>query len=197
MRSVLRRLHFALSYLSAPPWDTGVSPPELLDFIAQHPPGRALDLGCGTGTNALTLARAGWSATGVDFVPRAIRAARRKAKSANLHAEFLVADVTRLPPFPAPFDLVLDIGCFHSLGERKADYLAQLEGLLAPGGTWLAYGFLAPAPPLTGRFDGAQHKPGVAEADLERIPASLSLLWRQDGTERGMRPSAWFLYQKT
>ncbi|MFZ5821830.1 MAG: class I SAM-dependent methyltransferase [Chloroflexota bacterium] len=188
MSAVLRRLQFILSYFSAPPWDTGVSPPELLDFIAQTPPGRALDLGCGTGTNALTLARAGWSAAGVDFVPRAIRAARRKAKNANLRAEFLVADVTRLPRFAAPFDLVLDIGCFHTLGERKADYLRQLEGLLAPGGTWLAYGFLAPAAPLPG--------PGIAEADLERIPAWLSLLWRQDGSERGERPSAWFAYRK-
>jgi SAM-dependent methyltransferase len=194
MRALLRRLQFTLSYFSAPPWDTGVSPPELLDFIARNPstgPGqvrRALDLGCGSGTNALTLARAGWQVTGVDFVPRAIRIARRKARNANLRAEFLVADVTRLPRFAAPFDLALDIGCFHSLGERKADYLSQLEGLLAPGGTWLVYAFFNPDPHHAG--------PGLAEADLDLVPASLSLLWRQDGTERGVRPSAWFAYQK-
>ncbi len=187
--NMLRRLHFALSYLSKPPWDTGVSPPELLDFIAQHPPGRALDLGCGSGTNALTLARAGWDVTGVDFIPRAIRLAKRKARDAHLPVEFLVADVTRLPPFPALFDLVLDIGCFHSLGERKANYLTQLDTLLAPGGTWLMYGFFAP--------DAHHAGPGLAEADLSLVPASLTLLWRQDGTERGERPSAWFAYRKT
>lgn len=188
MSALLRRLQFILAYFSTPPWDTGISPPELLDFIAQHPPGRALDLGCGSGTNALTLARAGWEVAGVDFVPRAIRTARRKAKDANLHIEFLTADVIRLPRFAAPFDLVIDIGCFHSLGERKANYLAQLDALLASGGVWLMYGFLTPAPPLSG--------PGVAEADLDLLPASLTLLWRQDGTERGERPSAWFAYRK-
>lgn len=186
MSSLLRRLKFTLAYLSKPPWDTGVSPPELLDFIAQHPAGRALDLGCGSGTNALTLARAGWQVTGVDFVPRAIRQAKQKARNENLQVEFLLADVTHLPPFSAPFDLVLDIGCFHSLGERKANYLAQLENLLTPGGTWLVYAFMASAPHPTA--------PGLAEADLSLIPASLTLVWRQDGTERGERPSAWFAY---
>lgn len=194
MKHLFRRIRFTLSYFSKPPWDTGISPPELLDFIAQNPSTgsgqvrRALDLGCGTGTNALTLARAGWRVTGVDFVPRAIHTARRKAKSANLPVAFLVADVTRLPPFPAPFDLVLDIGCFHSLGERKGDYLSQLETLLAAGGVWLMYGFLAASPHHSG--------PGLAEADLSHIPPSLTLLWRKDGSDRAQRPSAWFAYRK-
>ena len=47
----MRRIFFELRYLLGDvPWDTGVSPPELLDFLDRHPPGRALDLGCGTGT---------------------------------------------------------------------------------------------------------------------------------------------------
>ena len=52
----LRRLSFLLWYFRDPPWDTNISPPELLDFINRHPPGRVLDLGCGTGTNVITLA---------------------------------------------------------------------------------------------------------------------------------------------
>ncbi|MCK7512216.1 MAG: methyltransferase domain-containing protein [Desulfobacterales bacterium] len=58
------------------PWDTNITPPEVMEFIAETPPGRALDLGCGTGTNAIALARHGWQATGVDFAPKAVHKAR-------------------------------------------------------------------------------------------------------------------------
>src|SRR3989304_4662406 len=56
----LHRLHFELSYiLGAAPWDRGVSPPELIAFLDSHPPGRALAIGCGTGTDAPTRAGGG------------------------------------------------------------------------------------------------------------------------------------------
>src|SRR5205823_13908793 len=94
------RAFFRLSYLVGfKPWDSGLPPPELVDFVeGEHrlPPGRALDLGCGTGTNVVYLARNGWEATGVDFVGRAIAHARRKASSAGVTARLLVGDVTRL-----------------------------------------------------------------------------------------------------
>jgi hypothetical protein len=82
----------------------------------------------------------------------------------------------------------LDIGCFHSIRDRKANYLAELNRILAPGGYWLMYGFFNPDPASDG--------PGLAEADLDLISTSLTQVWRQDGLEKGRRPSAWFLYQK-
>ena len=97
------------------PWDTGVSPPELTEFIRSHAPGRALDLGCGTGTNVITLAQHGWWVTGVDFAWRAIRVARRKARRSGVEVELQVADVTRGDAVSGPYDLVLDLGCFHNL----------------------------------------------------------------------------------
>src|SRR5690348_10890292 len=88
------------------PWDTGISPPELLEAIrgAQAlPPGRVLDIGCGTGTNSLTLAKHGWHVLGADFVQAAITQATIKAASeqdeisrAGGSIQFLCADVTCL-----------------------------------------------------------------------------------------------------
>jgi methylase of polypeptide subunit release factors len=75
---MLQKLWFNLAYYQKPVWDTGVSPQELLDFIASQVPGNALDLGCGTGTNVVTLAQSRWQVTGVDFAPRAIRIAKKR-----------------------------------------------------------------------------------------------------------------------
>lgn len=188
MHNFFHRLTFSLWYYFNPPWDSGISPPELLDFIENHPAGNAIDIGCGTGTNVITLAQAGWGVTGVDFAPRAIRIAKRKVRAAGIEAELDVRDATDLKGIPGPFDLALDMGCFHSMGEKKADYLAELERILAPGGHWLMYGFFNPDPSQSGH--------GLAEADLDLIPASLTLVQRQDGFDRQERSSAWFLFQK-
>ncbi len=190
LRQIIHWLHFAWIYLfGRPPWDSGTSPPELLDYLAAHPPGRAIDLGCGTGTNVITLARHGWQVIGVDFVPQAVRRARQKAQAAGVQAELRLGDVTRLDDLAGPYDLALDIGCFHSL-PNKEDYLHQLERLLAPGGHWLLYAFFRPPAVPIG--------PGLVAADLDRILArGFRLLSRTDGTDRRGRPSAWFLFQKS
>jgi ubiquinone/menaquinone biosynthesis C-methylase UbiE len=184
---MLRKLHFNLWYMFHPPWDTGVSPPELLEFLRDHPPGRAIDLGCGTGTNLVTLAQHGWVATGIDFSARAVALAKRKIKSARLDATVAVGDVARLPELPGRYDLALDIGCFHSVMRRYA-YLQGLQRILAPDGYWLMYAFM--------QTDKEQAGPGLAQADLDLILSTrLTLITRNDGTDRQARPSAWFLYQ--
>jgi ubiquinone/menaquinone biosynthesis C-methylase UbiE len=186
--SLLRRLAFHLWYFFNPPWDTGISPPELLEFIQGHPPRRAIDLGCGTGTNVITLARAGWQVTGIDFAGRAIRLAKRKSRELGLQVDLRVGDVTALKNLPGPFDLALDIGCFHSVDDR-ASYLDQLTRLLTPGGEWLMYGFFNPDPHLAG--------PGLAQPDLDLIATrGLTQIWRRDGSDRNDRPSAWFLFRR-
>jgi len=186
--SILQRLLFNLWYYRQPPWDTGLSPPELLDFIADHPPGRALDLGCGTGTNVLTLAKNGWQATGVDFAPRAIQSAHHKASKAEVTVNFQVADVTRLDGLAGPFDLILDMGCFHSLSDKgKGNYVQNLHRLLATQGTYLMYGFFKSA---------SGTGPGLVQADLDLLTERLQLVDRQDGMERDIRPAAWFRYTR-
>jgi len=136
--SWIRHIYFKLLYYRKPPWDTQVSPPELMEFIAQYPPGRALDLGCGTGTNVITLAQHGWQVIGVDYVGRALQQARKKARQANVTADFQVDDVTKLKNITGVFDLVLDIGCFHSLGtDEKRVYIHNLERLTTSGSIYV------------------------------------------------------------
>jgi SAM-dependent methyltransferase len=182
------RLTYDVWYVFAPPWDTGISPPELLDFIQAHEPGRAIDLGCGTGTNLITLTRAGWQAEGIDFSARAIRRARRKLQRANIECRVSVGDVTRMKGVAGPFELALDIGCFHSVVSREA-YVTHLKRIVSPGGYWLMYGFV--------REDSASRGRGIGHADLQMIQSQgFRLLSRRDGTDHGHWPSAWFLHQK-
>ena len=146
----MRRLFFTFTYwFTRPRWDTNITPPELVELIdlQKLKPGRALDLGCGTGTNVIYLAQHGWQATGVDFVGKAIGTAKRKAKASGVAADFFQGDVTRLEFIKPPFDLVLDIGCFHSLpADRRPAYVAGLRRLLRPGGLFLSYAFKPEAP---------------------------------------------------
>jgi len=188
----LRRLQFNFWYFRNPPWDSGITPPELFEFIQSHPAGRAIDIGCGTGTNVITLAKTGWQITGLDFAPRAIQIAKRKIKKANVQATLFTDDATRMNKVTGQFDLALDLGCFHSL-ENKADYLTQLDRILAPNGFWLMYGFLNPST-SSGRTPTTL---GIADSDLDMISArAFTLLSRRDGFDKRERPSAWFLYQK-
>ncbi len=193
---MLRRLNFNLWYYARPPWDSGISPPELFDFIANHPAGRVIDLGCGTGTNVITLAQHGWQVTGIDFAPRAIQIAKHKTQKASVKAVLQVGDATNLKGIEGPFDLALDMGCFHGV-ENRAAYLTELDRILASGGYWLMYGFFKPDPSQTGRFDKLSASSGLAAADLDLILArGFRLLSRKDGWDKRERQSAWFLYQK-
>jgi cyclopropane fatty-acyl-phospholipid synthase-like methyltransferase len=172
-----------------PPWDTNQTPPEVYEFIENHPPGRALDLGCGTGTNVITLAKNGWEVTGVDFIPKAIRTARRKAARQGIKVEFHVGDVTNLDGIKGHFDLILDIGCFHSLGQSGMEaYRSNIKRFLSPGGTYLIYAFF--------RADESSEGSGTTERELELFSDFLTLIKREDGTERGIRKSAWITYKK-
>lgn len=189
--SFLRRLRFELSYLfRRPPWDSGISPPELLTFIQQNPAGRALDLGCGTGTNAITLAEHGWQVVGVDFSDVAIRRARRKACGANPPIRFYVDDADRFSVVDGPFDLILDIGCFHGLAtDSRSAYLDTIDRFLAPGGTWLLYA-MRPSAQDESTF-------GLSEAEIAEISSRLRLVRREDGADPTGRLSSWFWFGRT
>ncbi|MGB3716147.1 MAG: class I SAM-dependent methyltransferase [Candidatus Promineifilaceae bacterium] len=85
------------------------------------PAGRALDLGCGDGRDAIFLARNGFDVTAVDFSPTAIKMARRNVQEANVLVNLVQDDLTKLSFVTGTFDLVIDIGAFNDLSQESRD----------------------------------------------------------------------------
>lgn len=96
---------------------------ELVEGPGQLAPGRALDLGCGTGRNAIYLGRHGWETTGVEFVGYAVEVARHKAETRAVPVRFVTGDVTRLPELGLgeDFRLLVDGGCYHMIPDGRRD----------------------------------------------------------------------------
>jgi SAM-dependent methyltransferase len=102
-------------------------------------PGRALDLACGEGQNAIWLASLGWEVAGVDFSEVAIAKARARAEREGLEAEFLCADLLEYEPSPRAFDLVLLL-YFHLPPADLETVLSRAERALADRGTIVVVG---------------------------------------------------------
>jgi SAM-dependent methyltransferase len=123
------------------PWDTGEPDEQLVAAVDRGVivPGRTLEVGCGTGTNALWLAQRGFDVVAVDVAPLAIAAARKQA-AGGARCEFAVLDFLVGDPPRAPFDFVFDRGCFHVFDEHevRARFAARIAALLAPRGQWLS-----------------------------------------------------------
>jgi SAM-dependent methyltransferase len=102
-------------------------------------PGRALDLACGEGRNAVWLAERGWEATGVDFSGVAIEKARGLARERSVDADWIEADLLEYEPPAAAFDLVI-LFYVHLIGPELARVLGRAAAAVAPGGTLLLVG---------------------------------------------------------
>jgi SAM-dependent methyltransferase len=121
-------------------WECEHGSPELRDFLAgQGAPSRgtsALDLGCGSGSDCLLLAEAGYRTSGVDASPDALRIAATRARSAGLEVSWHQANVLQLPFADASFQLVTDRGCFHHIAEsERSQYAREVGRILSDGGT--------------------------------------------------------------
>jgi cyclopropane fatty-acyl-phospholipid synthase-like methyltransferase len=179
-----RRLFFRMMYLQKPPWDSGISPPELIAFLETHDAGRALDLGCGTGTNVLTLRQHGWEVTGIDFVPQAIRQARRKARKANLDVTLVSGDVSNPGLYHGEYDLILDMGCYHALNpNQRKNYRQTIADHHSSSGTYMLYGFTS------------EDQSRISSQDVDAFQQQLRLENRVDSFDRGGPTSAWFWFK--
>jgi SAM-dependent methyltransferase len=190
---MLWRLTYAVAYRTGrAPWDTGITPPEVVDLIeGPHAlaPGRALDLGCGTGTNVKYLAEHGWTAIGVEADARAYDTARDRITDLA-DAEVFLGDVTRLDRVPVggPFDLVLDIGCFHSIPARhRESYVHGVAERTSEGSRLFVWAFAK---------GGGLARLGVTPREMrDRFAPWFTPIGRILGT----RPpgAAWYLLQRT
>jgi SAM-dependent methyltransferase len=122
------------------PWDTGRPSSELQRVVGQDAvrPCRALELGCGTGTNSVWLAQQGFEVTGIDVAPLAVDQAEQRAGAAAVTVRFIVADLFRLPDWDGAFEFFFDRGCYHAARrEAPKQYAPAVARMLASGGRGL------------------------------------------------------------
>jgi SAM-dependent methyltransferase len=126
---------FDRMYEETPPWETGSPQPSIAALVAEGVVrGRVLDIGCGTGENALLVASRGLDVVGIDGASRAIDAARAKASERGIEVRFLVGDALGLPALGGRFDTVIDSGLFHTFSDdARVAYLRSLSSVLVPG----------------------------------------------------------------
>ena len=132
------RDEFDEAYVETPPWDIGRPQPDIRSLFETRSFGTsAIDVGCGTGENALFLATRGYSVLGVDSAPRAIEQARTKARNRDVknRVRFAVRNALTLDELTEEFDVALDCGLFHVFDdESRRDYIEALGHVVASDG---------------------------------------------------------------
>ncbi|MFD3701537.1 class I SAM-dependent methyltransferase [Nocardia sp. NPDC058658] len=126
------------SYLDGPaPWDIGAPQPAVVRLAeAGGFCGPVLDVGCGTGDNALFIAARGLPVLGVDVAETALATARQTADDRGIDADFAMADALHLQRLYRRFETVLDCGLFHTFDDsERTEYVASLASVIDPGGT--------------------------------------------------------------
>ena len=184
------KLHYDLWYrFGTPPW-VGPARSELVNLVETGvlTPGRAVDLGCGEGDNAIFLAQHGFDVTAVDSAPSALAKARVKASEAEVEVDFIVDDLTHLRVVTGTFDVIVDYGTFDDLSPRnRRSYVEQVVPLAKPGAKFLLWCFEWHPQPFERlvlavlRFTGIMLRPGEVKHwfaphfDIERIAGETDL----------------------
>lgn len=121
---------------SRPAWDKGFPSSHLKAAVEGGviKPGRAVVLGCGTGTNAIYLAKKGFDVTAIDIAPTALNLAEEKAEKADVKVRWLLASVLAPPADLKKFDFIFDRGCYHGVRRNNAEaYVRTVKRLSRPG----------------------------------------------------------------
>jgi SAM-dependent methyltransferase len=122
-----------------PPWDIGRAQPTIVGLAEQGLiAGDVIDVGCGTGENALYLASRGLGVVGVDAAPTAIAQAQEKERRRATGATFVVADALGLEGLGRTFDVAIDCGLFHTFSDAdRVRFERSLHGTLRAGGRYV------------------------------------------------------------
>ncbi len=176
-----------------PPWDIGKAANELKEVVENGTVKkcRAVDLCCGTGTDAIFLASKGFDVTAVDISPAALVQAQQKAQQAGVSVRWVLADVLA-PPSMQSFDFLYDRGCYHVVrNQNREAYLASVDRLSHPASKFLL---------LAARRD-SESVPGIGEGVTEQellfdFQSLFDVVWlRQNRLEAnrpgGLGPPGW------
>lgn len=146
------------------PWDTGVVDSHLAEVLERHgiAPGKALEIGCGTGTNTLWLAQHGFRMTGQDLAPNAIAKARARLSAAGVRCTLFAGDFLSDEVPGAPYRFVYDRGVFHVFQSdaKRSRFAARVAQVLRPGGIWHS---------LIGSTDGPPRQSGPPQVSATQI----------------------------
>ncbi|MDA4119005.1 MAG: class I SAM-dependent methyltransferase [Thaumarchaeota archaeon] len=164
---------FNEAYRGVPPWDIGRPQGEFERLAEQGKVmGDVIDVGCGTGENAIMFASMGHMVLGVDSSPLAIEKAKAKAKERKSQAEFMVADALDLPSTGRKFDAAIDCGLFHVFSDiERRSFAKSLRGVLNPEGTYFMLCFSDREPSDWG---------GPRRVTKDEIRSTFSRGWRVD-----------------
>jgi SAM-dependent methyltransferase len=173
------------------PWDTGQPEPLLVEFVTSGgiAPGRTLEIGAGTGTNAIWLAERGFDVFGVDVSSLAVERASAKMDGRDLRCRFATLDFLAVPVPHGPFHFVFDRGCFHVFDEpgERARFAAQVAAALAPDGLWLS---------LIGSTEGPPREVGPPRRSAQdvvlAIEPALEIVELRSAEFRSHDAKAWF-----
>jgi SAM-dependent methyltransferase len=175
-------------YAESPKRWSGNPNATLVDLVTGIAPGRAVDLGCGEGADAIWLARQGWAVTGVDISPTAVARAQGAATEAGLTAEqvrFVAHDLSSWEP-DGEVDLVT-ASFFHSREDLpRTDVLRRAAAHVAPGGHLAIVSHAAPPP----GSEHAHHDELLLDAEGEVAALGLGDGWEVVIAEHRERAAA-------
>jgi SAM-dependent methyltransferase len=175
------------------PWDIGKPDFNLIQTVAATPikPCKALEIGCGTGDNAIWLAQQNFQVVGIDASEVAIEKAKSKAGESNVKCDFIVSDIMTSRIEGAPFGFAFDRGCFHTLDsdQERRRFAEIVHGYLGADSLWLS---------LIGNADEQREEPGPPQLTASDIVNAtepcfeiLSLVSGSFGANRPQPPRAW------